>query len=94
LRKLGRFYQARSYCYIGTARNSLDRNYNYQIEKDINSIARRKCNTNVGFINLFERHEKPWVNAKLRTVNLLLDQILIGCGTSQIVLLILLLLLG
>jgi hypothetical protein len=94
LRSLGRFYQARSYCYIATARNCLHRNYYYQIEKDINSIARRKSNTNVGFVNLFERQDDTWVNAKLRIVNLILEQILIGCGTSHVVLLKLLLLRG
>jgi hypothetical protein len=38
--------------------NSLDRNYYYSSEKDINFIAERAANTNVEFVNLFKRHNK------------------------------------
>jgi hypothetical protein len=64
--------------------NSLDRNYHYQIEKDINFIAERTSNTNVRFVNLFERHDEPWMNGKVRSVNLCLDQALMWHGTSHI----------
>jgi hypothetical protein len=39
---------------VGGPGNSLDRNYNYFIEKDINYIAERTNNTSVGFVNLFQ----------------------------------------
>jgi hypothetical protein len=69
---------------VGEPGNSLDRNYHYQIEKNINFIAERTSNNNVGFVNLFERHDKPWMNEKVKSANLRLDQALMGCGTSHI----------
>jgi hypothetical protein len=51
--------------------NSLGRKYNHSIEKDINFIAERPNNTNVGFVNLFCRHDKMCINRKVRTVNLI-----------------------
>jgi hypothetical protein len=44
---------------VGGPGNSLNRNYNYSIEKDINFIAERTANTNTGFVNLFQRHDNP-----------------------------------
>jgi hypothetical protein len=37
----------------GGSGNSMDRNYHYSIEKDINLIAGSSNNTNIGFSNLF-----------------------------------------
>jgi hypothetical protein len=44
---------------MGEPRNSLGRNYHYSNEQDINFIAERSNNMNVGFANLFQRHNKP-----------------------------------
>jgi hypothetical protein len=51
--------------------NSLDRSYHHSIEKEINFIAERTNNTNVGFVNLFCRHDKLFMNRKVRIVNLI-----------------------
>jgi hypothetical protein len=69
---------------VGGPGNSLDRNYNYSIEKDINYIAERKTNTNVEFVNLFQRHDKPWMNGRVRGMNLRLDRALMRCDMSHI----------
>jgi hypothetical protein len=61
---------------VGGPRNSLDRNYHYAVESDLNYIARRTLNTNVGFVSLFHRHDKPWMNGKVRSMNLRLDRAL------------------
>jgi hypothetical protein len=58
--KLGKDFNKRDHIVtVGGPGQSLDRNYHYQIEKDINFIAGRKSNTNVGFVNLFEGHDDP-----------------------------------
>jgi hypothetical protein len=49
--------------------NSLHSNFHYSIEEDLNFIAKRTSHTNVGLVNLFRRHDKPWMNRKLRSVN-------------------------
>lgn len=58
---------------VGGAGNSLDRNLNYSIEVDIDNIRQRSSHTNVEFVNLFWRHDKPWMNNPVRNVNLRLD---------------------
>jgi hypothetical protein len=40
---------------LGGPRTSLDRIYNYSIEKDINFIAESTANINMGSVNLFQR---------------------------------------
>jgi hypothetical protein len=50
--------------------NSLERNYRYSIENYPNFIAERTSNTSVDFINLFEKHDKPWMNGRFRGMNL------------------------
>jgi len=54
------------------------------IKKDINFIAERSNNMNVRFENLFRRHYKSWMNRKVRSVNLSLDQALLVCGKSYV----------
>jgi hypothetical protein len=44
---------------VGGPGNSLERNYHYSTENDLNFIAERTSNNGVEFINLFERHDKP-----------------------------------
>jgi len=83
LRKLGKDFTKQDHIVIvGGPGNSLDRNCYYQI--DIKFIAERTSNTSVGFLNLFERHNEPWMNEKVRSVNLHLDQAPLGRGTSHI----------
>ena len=69
---------------VGGPGNSLDRNFNYSIEEDINNIAERTVNTNVGFVSLFRRHDKPWMNGEVRKINLRLERALMGSGGAHI----------
>jgi len=54
---------------VGGPENSLERNYHYSIEKDLNFIAGRTDHT-VRFVNLLSRHDEPWINRKVGSVNL------------------------
>jgi hypothetical protein len=38
----------------------------------------------VGFVNLFKRHDKPWMNEKVRRTNLRLDRALMGSVGAHI----------
>lgn len=69
---------------VGGPGNSLERNYHYSIEKDLNLNARRTDYTNIGFVNLLRRYDKTWMNRKVRNVNLQLDRALLGHGMSHI----------
>jgi hypothetical protein len=63
--------------------NSLDRNYHYSMNKDINFIAertRKKC----GIYKRLQWHDMLWMNRKVRSVNLQLDRGLMGHRTSLI----------
>jgi hypothetical protein len=44
---------------VGGPGNSLDLDRNYQIGKDLSNIANDSINTNVGFVGLLQRHNKP-----------------------------------
>jgi hypothetical protein len=55
---------------VGGVQNSLDRHYYYLTEKDLNFIAERTTNTNVGFVNLFKSQSNTWMNGRVRSVNL------------------------
>jgi hypothetical protein len=69
---------------VGGSGNSLDRNFKYSIEKDINVIAERTANTSVEFVNLFQRHDKPWMNGRVMSMNLQLDRALMRHDMSHI----------
>jgi len=69
---------------VGRAGKSLNINQDYSTDKDINFIAERTSNTNVGFVNLLRRYDKPWMNRRIRSVNLQLDRALIRCDMSHI----------
>ena len=69
---------------MGGPGKSLERNYHYSIEKDLNFIARRIDHTNVRFVNLFRRYDEPWMNRKVRSVNLRLGRGLLGHGMSHL----------
>jgi hypothetical protein len=68
---------------VGGPGKSLERNYHYSVENDVNFIAERISNSGVGFVNLFERHEKPWMNWRVRSMNLQLDWALMRHDTSH-----------
>jgi len=68
---------------VGGSGNSLERNYHYSIEKDLSFIARTD-HTNVIFMNLLRRHDEPWMNSKVRSVNLRLNRVLLGHGMSHL----------
>jgi hypothetical protein len=77
-------YQARSYyCSVG-AGNSLERNCHYSIEDDLNFVAEKTSHTGVGHVNLFERHDKLWINGRVRSMTLWLDRALLRRDMSHI----------
>jgi hypothetical protein len=61
---------------VGGAGNNLDIKQYYSIEKGLNF-------TNVGFANLLRRHDKPWMNSRVRSVYLQLNKALMGCDMSH-----------
>jgi hypothetical protein len=69
---------------VGGPGNSLDGNYYYSVEKDVSFIAERTANTDVGCVNLFKRHNKLWMNGRVRRVNLRLDRALMGRDMAHI----------
>jgi len=64
--------------------NSLDGNYYYSVTVDVNFLAEGVKNVNVGFVNLFRRHDKLWVNVKWRSAIIQTDCALMGHGASHI----------
>jgi hypothetical protein len=69
---------------VGGPGNGLNRDYYYPIEKDVNFIAERAIHTNVGFVNLFQRPDKPWMNGRVRSMNLWPHWALMGSDISHI----------
>ncbi|PNF14757.1 hypothetical protein B7P43_G16355 [Cryptotermes secundus] len=69
---------------VGGPGNSLERNLNYQIEKDLSDIAQKTSHTNVRFVGLFWRHDKPWINRCVREINLRLERSLVEVGAAHI----------
>jgi hypothetical protein len=64
--------------------NSLDMDSNYQIEKDFNNTANDSINTNVGFVGLLERHDKPRTSRWVRGANMVLEHALWTADRSHI----------
>ena len=54
---------------IGGSGNSLDRDPNYTIGQDLENISKASKHTNVNFIELFLRYDKPSLQSKIRAVN-------------------------
>jgi hypothetical protein len=69
---------------VGGPGSSLNSNYHYSIEQDLNFFAKRISQTNVGLVHPLRRHDKPWMNKKVRSVNILLDGAVLGHGMSHI----------
>jgi len=72
------------YYFSGRPRKQLGYKLPYSIGEDINVIAERSNNSKVRSVNLFWRHGKPWINRKVRTVNLRLDLVQLGYSKSHI----------
>jgi hypothetical protein len=55
-----------------SADNHFTRQYNPEdsSEQDLSFFAERTANMNVGFVSLLMRHDKPWVDGRVRGVNL------------------------
>jgi hypothetical protein len=70
--------------HTGNGGNSLDINQNYGIDKDLNFVAERTSNINVGFVNLLRKCDKPWMNRRVRSMNLQLDRTLMRCDMLNI----------
>jgi hypothetical protein len=71
VRKLGKDLTKQNHiAIVGGAGNSLDINQHYSIDKDLIFTAERTSNTNVGSVNLFRRHDKLWMNGRVRSMNL------------------------
>jgi hypothetical protein len=62
----------------------LDRNHNYQIEKDLSDIAQKNSSTNMKLVGLLWQHDKPWINRWVREVNLSLERSLVEVGRTHI----------
>jgi hypothetical protein len=78
--KLGRDLTKQNHIIImGGPGNSLERVCHYSIENNLNFTAERT------FVNPFERHDKPWMNGRVRSMNLWLDRALLTCDMSHIV---------
>jgi hypothetical protein len=58
---------------VGGPGNSLDRNYKYSVEEDVNYIAQMSRHTNVKLVNLYD---KPLLNRRVKNINLRLDRAL------------------
>jgi hypothetical protein len=63
--------------------NSLDRNLNYQIEKDLSDIDQKTSHTSVKFVGLLWRHDKPWINRRVKEVNLRLECLFVEVGGTH-----------
>jgi hypothetical protein len=71
VRKLGKDLTKQDHIVIvGGVGNSLDINQNCSIDEDLSFTAERTSNTNVLFVSLLRRYDKPWMNGKVRGLNL------------------------
>jgi hypothetical protein len=84
VRKLGKDLTEQYHIVIeGGAGNSLYINPDYSIAKDIDFIADRTKNTNVGFVNLLRIYDKQWMNWRVWSVNLGSDRALMRRDMSH-----------
>ncbi|KAJ4447740.1 hypothetical protein ANN_09748 [Periplaneta americana] len=69
---------------VGGPGNRIDNDCNYSIEKDVNNIIEMSSHTNVGFLSLFSRYDKPYLHRRVRSVNMRLERALMRPGASHI----------
>lgn len=54
---------------VGGGGNSLDRDPSFDIEQDLRSISSSSSHTNINFVELFHRYDKPSLRDKVKAVN-------------------------
>lgn len=54
---------------VGGAGNSLAKDRNYDIRGDLDAIGVATAHTSVGFVEVLQRHDRPWVNTAVSRVN-------------------------
>lgn len=64
--------------------NSLDRDFNYKIEKDLDSISKNIIHNNVSFGGLLKHHDTPHMSKWVRRENLRLECVLWNANRSHI----------
>jgi hypothetical protein len=64
--------------------NSLERDLNYQTEKDLDNTAKNSRHTNVEFVRLLGQHDQPHMNRWVRSVNMRLEHALWTADKSHI----------
>lgn len=69
---------------VGGAGNSLDRDGEYDIGGDLERIATQTGGTNVHFVQLFQRHDRPRLNTAVRRINTRLEEALMTEGMGHI----------
>ncbi|PSN52498.1 hypothetical protein C0J52_11215, partial [Blattella germanica] len=69
---------------VGGSGNSLDRNVNYVIEKDLSDICRNSSHTNVKIVGLFERYDRQF-HRRVREMNLRFERALKGVLPKRII---------
>jgi hypothetical protein len=69
---------------VGGPSSNLERDLNYQIEKDLDNSAKTSRHTNVGFVGLLRRHDRPHMNRWVISVNMRLKRALWTADKSHI----------
>lgn len=69
---------------VGGPGNSLDRDFNYSIEKDLVNVSKDSSHTNVAVVELFDRYDKPWLHRRVRSMNARLGSALMRPNASHI----------
>jgi hypothetical protein len=69
---------------VGGPGNRLDRDQSYGTKDDTGNIARNSINTNIGFVSLPERHDRPHMNKWVRSANARLEHALWSPDRSHI----------
>jgi hypothetical protein len=69
---------------VGGPGNSLDRDLNDKIENSMDNIAENSNHTNVGFVGLFDRHDRPHMSKWVRSANMRLEHVLWSADRSRI----------
>jgi hypothetical protein len=64
--------------------NSLDRDLNYNIENDMDNIAKNSIHTNVGFVGLLGHHDRPHMSKWVRSANMRLELVLWSANRPHI----------
>lgn len=69
---------------VGGAGNSIDRDKGYSIKSDLVKIASATGRTNVEFVPVLRRYDRPQLNSSVSRVNMELDRLLLSGAGSNI----------